>query len=219
MMNLLHILKTRYTTKAYDPSRKIPEESVKQLLEALRYSPSSVNAQPWHFIVADDEAGKKRLAKGAPQTSEVSYNWAKIMDASHVVLLCARDTLSDSYLDEVLEQESKDGRFSDDEKRDWLKEARAGYVQMHRDAGDVAIWNQKQVYLAQGFLLLSAATLGIDATPIEGFIPGLLEEEFGLKEKGLTPQVIVSLGYHAEQDNNARRPKSRLDESVVFSRA
>ncbi|PHI95264.1 NAD(P)H nitroreductase [Parasaccharibacter apium] len=218
-MDLPHILQTRYTTKAYDKTRRIPEETFKQLVAALRYSPSSVNAQPWHFIVADDEAGKQRLAKATPEGSALAYNRGKITDASHVVLLCARNELTESYLHSVLEQEEKDGRYQDAKARDEFAAARAGYVQQHKTAGDVAHWNQKQVYLAQGFLLLSAAMLGIDATPIEGFLPEVMSKEFGLAGKGLTPLVVVALGYHAESDNNAKRPKSRLAEKVLFSKA
>lgn len=108
-MNLLNVLKTRYTTKAYDTTRRIPQETMDQLLAALRYSPSSVNAQPWHFIVADNQAGKDRIAASTPGVS--SYNTPKIKDASHVIVLCARDVLSEDYLNEVLEQEDKDGRY------------------------------------------------------------------------------------------------------------
>lgn len=218
-MDLLQALRTRYATKAYDAARRIPEETVKQLLEALRYSPSSVNAQPWHFIVADDEAGKQRMAKATPDSGSLAYNRSKILQASHVVALCARDELPASYLEEVLNREEQDGRYVDQAAREGFATARAGYVQQHVDAGDVVHWNQKQVYLAQGFLLLSAGLLGVDATPIEGFLPEVFSEEFGLKEKGLTPLVLVSLGFHSDKDANAKAPKSRLTPEVLFSKA
>jgi len=48
-MDLLNSVKSRYTTKAYDSEKKIPQEKIKKLLEILRFSPSSVNIQPWHF--------------------------------------------------------------------------------------------------------------------------------------------------------------------------
>ncbi len=35
-MDLLNISKSRYTTKAYDPNRKIPHEQFTRLLEILR---------------------------------------------------------------------------------------------------------------------------------------------------------------------------------------
>ncbi|MCH4094036.1 MAG: hypothetical protein LKE96_06965 [Acetobacter peroxydans] len=61
--------------------------------------------------------------------------------------------------------------------------------------------------------------LGVDATPMEGFDAAALSEEFDLKRQGLTPVVLVSLGYHADGDFNAKLPKSRLQADVLFSRA
>ena len=52
-MDLLNISKSRYTTKAYDPNRKIPHEQFTRLLEILRLTPSSINIKPWHFFIAD----------------------------------------------------------------------------------------------------------------------------------------------------------------------
>ena len=55
----------RYTTKAYDVSSQVDQAIIDELLELLRLSPSSVNSQPWHFVVASTAEGKARLAKGA----------------------------------------------------------------------------------------------------------------------------------------------------------
>ncbi|MFS3135831.1 oxygen-insensitive NAD(P)H nitroreductase [Gluconacetobacter sacchari] len=216
-MDLSTVLRQRYATKAYDSGRRLPDAVVAQLMAALRDSPSSVNAQPWHFIVADDEAGKARIATGA--TGAFSYNTSKILNASHVVLLCARTSLPPAHLLAVLDQEQADGRFASEEAREGQRKTRGGYVTLHEEAGDLPAWTQKQAYIALGFLLLSAGALGVDATPMEGFDAGALDATFGLADKGLAPAVIVSLGYHAETDFNAGLPKSRLAADVVFSRA
>lgn len=216
MTNLIEILKHRYTTKAYEPGRRLPDDIAAQLLAALRYAPSSVNSQPWHFVVADDDAGKARIAKSV---ANALYNLPKIRDASLVVAIFARDSLPADYLRTVLDQEQADGRFADEAAREAQGKGRGGYVALHERKGDVASWAQKQAYIALGFGLLSAAVLGVDATPIEGFDPDALDAEFDLKAKGFSAAVIVSFGYHAESDPNAKLPKSRLPESVVFSRA
>ena len=39
-----------------------------------------------------------------------------------------------------------------------------------------------------------------------------------LTEKGLKASVIVSLGYRSETDFNAKLPKSRLTDDVIFTR-
>ncbi|WP_029846631.1 nitroreductase family protein, partial [Vibrio parahaemolyticus] len=99
-----------------------------------------------------------------------------------------------------------------------VRGGRSYFVNMHRfDLKDANHWMEKQVYLNVGTLLLGASTLEIDAVPIEGFDPKVLDEEFGLREKGYTSVVIVPLGYHAEDDFNAKTPKSRWDAETVFT--
>ena len=85
------------------------------LLEQLRHSPSSVNSQPWHFIVADSAEGKARLAKSTSQG--YAYNTPKLLDASHVIVFCTRTEMTEAHLDSVLDQEAADGRFRDDQAR------------------------------------------------------------------------------------------------------
>ena len=48
-MNFLSLMQNRYTTKYYDPNKKISKDDIDSLLECLRLTPSSVNCQPWHF--------------------------------------------------------------------------------------------------------------------------------------------------------------------------
>lgn len=215
-MQLTAIAKSRYTTKAYDATRKVPQEAIDTLLEQLRHSPSSVNSQPWHFIVASDEQGKARVAKGAE--GAFAYNEAKILNASHVIVLCTRTEMNDDHLNAVLAQEEKDGRFANAEAKAGQDGIRRGYVDMHKyDLKDVQHWMEKQTYLALGTLLLGAASLGLDATPMEGFDFKKLDAELGLREKGFSSLVIVSLGYRSENDFNAKLPKSRLSAEAVFT--
>ncbi len=214
-MTLLETLTHRHTTKAYDKTRKIPADIFAQLLAALRYSPSSVNSQPWHFFVADNDEGKARIAKAT--SGRFAFNALRVMDASHVIVLSSRTTLPAEYLQTISDQEQKDGRFADEATKESITKGRNVFVGLHEQMGDVATWAQKQTYIAQGFLLLSAAFLGVDATPMEGFDAAILDKELGLKEKGLAPAVIVSLGYHSDADFNAKLPKSRLPETSLFT--
>lgn len=215
-MQLTSLAKSRYTTKAYDASRKIPQETINELLEQLRHSPSSVNSQPWHFIVASDEQGKARVAKSAE--GGFVYNEAKMLNASHVIVFCTRTDMPESHLEAVLAQEATDGRFANDEAKAGQDKSRRGYVNMHKfDQKDVQHWMEKQTYLALGTLLLGAASLGLDATPMEGFDFKKLDEELGLRDKGFTSLVVVSLGYRSDSDFNAKLPKSRLPAETVFT--
>jgi len=215
-MNILAAATKRHTTKAYDPARRVPDDVMQQIYGLLRNSPSSVNSQPWHFIVASTPEAKARMAKGAQ--GGYSYNEPKITNASHVILFCVRVDADRQHLDNVLEQEQRDGRFKDEAAKAGQAKGRQGYVNLHRyTQKDLPQWLEKQVYIALGSAMLGAASLGVDTTPMEGIDAAALDAEFGLHEQGLSSLVMLSFGYHAEADFNAGLPKSRLTEEQVFT--
>ena len=114
-MDITHFAKNRHSTKAFDPSLKISEETFAQIRTLLRFSPSSVNSQPWHYVVASTEEGKQRVASATAK--DYAYNEPKILNASHVVVLCARTELDETHLSNVLEQEDADGRFASEDAK------------------------------------------------------------------------------------------------------
>ena len=216
-MNITQIALTRHTCKAYDPARKLSAEQIDELKTLLRHSPSSVNSQPWHFILAASDTAKAQIAK-ATEHPIYAANTPKILHASHIVVLCARTDFDDKRIALITDQEERDGRFPTPEAKSGQLKGRSYYVGMHRfDLKDTQHWMEKQVYLALGTLLLGAASYGIDATPIEGFDSRILNETLGLREKGLTSVVLAALGYRSAEDFNAKLPKSRLPADRVFS--
>lgn len=214
---LTQLVQARHSCKAFDPKRQIPADQVEALLEVLRFAPSSVNSQPWHFFLADNEAGKAKLVQGL--TGVFSYNAPKVQNASHVLVLCRRNDLETNYLNDLLEQEDRDGRFATPQAKEGLQKSRGMYADLHRNSlKDMAPWLEKQVYIALGSLLQSAAMLGIDACPMEGYDQQALDAALGLPEQGLSAVVLVALGYRSEQDFNATLPKSRFSAAQVITR-
>ncbi len=215
-MNIADIATKRYSAKAYDPHRHIGATQIEQLKTLLRFSPSSVNSQPWHFVIVESHEAKAKLARAT--TAPYGANASKVLNASHVVVLCARTELDNGHLDRVLAQEEADGRFPSAEGKAAQVKGRGFYVNMHlNELHDTQHWIEKQVYLALGTLLLGAAAMGIDATPIEGFDRDVMGEVLGLKERGLNAVVLAALGYHSEDDFNASLPKSRLPSDEIFT--
>lgn len=215
-MNLVDIAKSRYATKQFDGSKRIPEDLFLQIKALLRLSPSSVNSQPWHFVIADTPEGKQRLALGAQ--GHYRANEAKILNASHVVLFCAKIDMDDAYIETVTDREDQDGRFPNAQAKAQAIQVRRFYADLHRkERQDTQSWMEKQVYLNMGTLLLGAGVLGLDAVPIEGVDLQLLNEELALHEQGYTAVALVALGYRAEDDFNAALPKSRLPEEALFT--
>ena len=217
-MNLEETLNWRYTTKEFDTSKKISESDMEQVKNLLRMSPSSVNLQPWHFIVAETEAGKERIAKGTE--GFFHFNRPKVMNASAVVLFCSRTSANDDYMKHLLDVQDKDGRFPNEDIKNGMYGGMNAFADIHKyDLKDLQHWMEKQVYLNIGSFLLGVASLKIDATPMEGLDMKALDEEFGLREKGFTAITAVSIGYRADSDFNTtdKTPKSRLPESEIIT--
>jgi nitroreductase/dihydropteridine reductase len=215
-MDIVSKARQRYTVKSYDRERKVPADVIEQLREVLRLAPSSVNSQPWHFVVASTPEGKERIAKAAD--AGYQYNAAKIRDASHVIVLATKVAPDDAHLAAVLAQEEKDGRFVNEAAKASQHNGRMSYTNLHRfTQKDVPFWYEKQTYIALGNLLQAAALLDVGATPMEGFNGEVLDKELGLRDKGFAATVIVSLGYSSNEDFNAKLAKSRLPAEQVFT--
>ena len=217
-MNIIEALNWRYSTKDFDPNKKISKGDFDKVREILRLCPSSTNIQPWHFIIANSDEGKKRMAKGTQ--GFFIFNEAKILNASHVILFCSRLSANEDYMQHLLEKEDIDGRFPNDEIKERMNGGRNAFADIHKyDLKDLQHWMEKQVYLNIGNFLTAVATLGIDACPMEGIDIKVLDEEFGLREKGFTAITAVSIGYRTESDFNTtdKTPKSRLSEQEIMT--
>ena len=215
-MNLIEILNWRYSTKEFDPNKKISAADFEQVKALLRMSPSSTNIQPWHFIIASTEEGKARVAKGTQ--GFFHFNSKKVTDASHVIVFCSRTSADEDYMQHLLAKEDQDGRYPNDDIKQGMHAGRNIFADMHRyDFKDFQHWLEKQVYLNIGNFLLGIAALGIDAIPMEGIDLKAMDEEFGLRDKGFTSVTAVSIGYRTDTDFNAKTPKSRLPEEEIFT--
>ena len=215
-IDITQISTHRHTCKAFDPTRRIPPETLAAVKTLLRHTPSSVNSQPWHFVIAGTSTSKDKIA--ATLAGRFSYNGEKVRDASHVVVLCARREMNGAHLDALIEQEAADGRFATTEARVNQYNARGFYADLHRDElRDADQWMEKQVYIALGNLLLGAAALGLDACAMEGIDHAAIDTALGLQARDLRCVLLVALGYRSSADFNAALPKSRLPEAAVIS--
>lgn len=212
--------KRRHTAKAYDSSKTISDIDMKRVFSLLQLSPSSVNLQPWHFIVAGTVEGKDKIAKSTDE--KYPFNSPSIRNASHAIVFCSRIDADEDYQLRITAQEEIDGRFGDgdtNEGKAHRNAARKMFVDLNRTEGrDIRSWMQKQVYLNMGAFLLGVAALGIDATPMEGVDTDILNDEFDLKSKGFEALAVVTIGYNdVQKDYNASLPKSRLPMDEIIT--
>lgn len=180
-------------------------------MESLRLAPSSVNSQPWEFFIADTKEAKEKLLPAI-----ADFNHSRETDSDRLIVCAIHTDLDETYLQDLDDQEEADGRYQDPAYKVDNGQRRRFFVGKYRDAGEIACWAGKQAYIAQGFLLYTAAALGIHSTPIEGWDADKVDEILGLREKGMHAQYAVALGYGAADDHNAARPKSRWPAQRIF---
>lgn len=198
---LLQALRWRYATKVFDPKRKIPADVWSALEESMVLSPSSFGLQPYRFLVVEDPALRAQLMPHA-------WNQRQIVDASHLVVFAVRTAITEADIDRFLDRIVEVRGVT----RESLQSYRSMMTGMLLDPSfqPVAVhWAARQAYLALGNLLTSAAVLGIDACPIEGFVPAEFDRILKLPEQGFTSVVCCALGYRDETDKYARLPKVR----------
>ncbi|MGF1902819.1 NAD(P)H-dependent oxidoreductase [Aliivibrio sifiae] len=204
---IINDLENRYTTKKYDPSKKVSQDDLAVLLEALRLSASSINSQPWKFIVIESDEAKQRMHDSFANIHQ--FNQHHIKACSHVILFANKLEYTRSDYETVLNKAILDGRITEEQK-----EAAFGsfkFVDLNVDENNQhKAWTKPQAYLALGNALHTLARLNIDSTTMEGVDSSLLGELFSNELKGYECHVALAVGYHHEsEDFNATLPKSR----------
>jgi nitroreductase len=75
-------IKKRRSIRNYDPSFKIAENEIKELIELAMLSATSYNIQHWKFVVVTDTKLRKAIR-------EASFGQLQVTDASSLILVCA----------------------------------------------------------------------------------------------------------------------------------
>ncbi|WP_159795259.1 NAD(P)H-dependent oxidoreductase [Streptococcus halichoeri] len=194
--------------------QKISEDDLKLILDAAWQSPSSVGMEAWRFIVLNNEAVKEELK---PISWGAQY---QLETASHIVLLVAeKNTRYDSStIKKSLERRGFTGGEEMDLRLQTYKEFQTRDLEIADDPRALFDWSAKQTYIALGNMMTTAALMGIDSCPIEGF--DHKEVDHILAQHGIiTPNTegivtMLSLGYRLR---DPKHPHSRKPREEVIS--
>ena len=185
-MDFSDVAKSRRSVRSYDGSREITDQNLRDLFDAVRYSPSSYNLQPWEFVVVRSSAGKERLKACA-------YGQKHVAEASAVVIVLG-NTRPSVRAQEVMEDRVKKG-LMDSEKE---KNFRASVRNLSENPEMGKIWAVKSTSLAAMSLMLAAADMGLASCPMEGFDSDCVRKEFEIPEE-YEVVMLITLGYGREE--------------------
>ena len=173
---------SRRSIRQYDPT-PIDEADLRELLRLAGRAPSAYNAQPWRFVVVQDDAVKEKLAGAA-------YGQQQVLRAPATIVLY-------SDMANALE------RMPESMHPDMPADARAAGVENFRGTfGNQSVeereaWGNAQANIALGYLLLIAESLGYATSPMLGFDQEKVKALLGLPAHVRIP-ALVSIGRAAE---------------------
>lgn len=206
-MSLIDKLNWRYATKKFDATKKLSDEQLTTLLDAVQLAPSGAGLQPYRIIVVKDAAIKEQLREAARGQQQLTT-------ASHVVVFAAETTIDSSYVKNYIDRIAET-RGVDRVNLEGFESSINNHLNTMTAEGKT-ISNHKQSYIALGVLVSAAAELGIDACPMEGFDAAKFDEILGLKELGLTTSVIAPIGFRAQDDMLSKAVKVRKPKAELF---
>ncbi len=197
---ILQAHQDRFATKDFDSSKNITDEDLNFILEIARLSPSSYGLEPWQFLVVEDAKVRQKLLP-------VAWGQAQITDASHLIVLLARNEDSlfkQGYLRNHFESRGINSDF---------------YAENIGNIPNLDEWTKRQTYIALGNIMSTAKMINIDSCPMEGFSSAKeVAEVLGVDRTKFNVSAIVALGYSSSEP---KREKQRLspDEVIQFYQA
>ena len=214
--DIINAFNFRHATKEFDATKIISEDDMKFILETAHLSPSSFGFEPWHFIVVQDKELRellKPVAWGAP---------LKLDTASHFVLGLSMKASMVKHDSTYIMHMMKDVKQMPEEVIEMYSKFYREFQERDFDLDTdkkLFDWSSKQTYIALGNMMTSAALIGIDSCPIEGFhqeeAEALLQDKFGVDTTKYGLSYMLAFGYRKA---DPVFPKSRraLDEVVTW---
>jgi nitroreductase len=205
-MDYIHLLKKRYATKAMN-GRVVPDESIENILEAIRLTPTSSGLQPFEVFVITDKAVKSNIR-------EIAWNQSQITDCSHLFVFAAWDTYTADRINHMFDLTNEIRGFKNEGWENYRQQLLSNYTK--KDPQQNFEHAARQTYIAFMSAITQATAEGLDSTPMEGFDHAALDKLLNLNDKGLRSTLLLPIGYRdAEKDwlvhlKKVRKPMKEL---------
>ena len=211
MSDLLQKLQWRYATKKMNPAKRVPEEKVERILEAVRLTATSSGLQPYEVVVVTNPELREQIKPHA-------WGQAQITDCSHLLVFAAWDNYTPERINMMFDLVNEQRGFKNEGWEAYRQMLLSTYPQreQHVNFEHAA----RQAYIGFGMAVAQAAFEGVDSTPMEGFDPAKLDEILRLREKGLRSVTILPLGYRQREGDwlvnlkKVRRPREEFTSRV-----
>ncbi|ETT36818.1 nitroreductase family protein [Paenibacillus sp. BGI2013] len=186
----------RRSVKLYDPEVKISREEMTEILSEASRAPSSINLQPWRFLVVDTTEGKEKLAPLA------RFNQNQVLTSSAVIGVFI-DMKNAEHMEEIFGKAVELGYMPQEVKDMQLSKVLPYYENMPASA--IREVNMIDAGLASMQLMLVARAHGYDTNPIGGYEKDQIAEAFGMDKERYQAVMLISIGKSAKEGHPSYR--------------
>jgi nitroreductase len=187
--DFMEIMTGRRSIRNYDTSVKINKEEMTEILSKAILAPSSVNMQPWRFLVIESDEGKSTLAPLA------RFNQSQVETSSAMIAVLG-DLNNFENGEEIYSKAVELGYMPSE-----VKERQMASLSAHFSTLDPQV-NKETILIDGGLvamqLMLAARAHGYDTCPIGGFEKDKIVEAFGLDKDRYIPVMLISIGKAAD---------------------
>ncbi|CAG4910366.1 unnamed protein product [Acidocella sp. C78] len=177
-------------TKSAWTGAPVPDDTLQELYDLLKYGPTSANCSPARFLFLRSPESRERL-KPALNPGNIDKTMA-----APVTVIVAHDPQFYEHLPKL---------FPHADARAWF----AGNPDL---AEETAFRNGT---LQGAYLIMAARALGLDCGPMSGFDKAKVDQTF-LSDQGWRSNFLINLGYGEPADPFPRAPRLGFDEACVL---
>lgn len=184
-MEFKQVIAERKTNKDYT-GEIVSDQTIDQIIELARFSPSSFGSEPWEVLVIKNEGKGKDLIQ---ELKPLMWNQPNLNTASHIFFIFYKNRLNfienSSYVNEI------NAKF-DSVGADGAGVTNLMLNHIHQFESDINAWSRQQTYILLANILNAATSLGLGSTPMEGLEFPKVENFF--REKNIVDMDLLNLG-------------------------
>ena len=175
----------RKSVRVYDETVKISHEEMLTMIQEATTAPSSVNMQPWRFVVVESAEQKAKLKP------LIRFN-TRQNDTSAAMILIFGDLACYEYGEEIYNQAVEAGKMPAEVRDQQLATIIPYSKSFTKDQMTSIV--KVDASLAAMQLMLVARAHGYETNPIGGFEADQLAEAFDVDPERYVPVMILSIG-------------------------
>jgi len=207
------IVKTRRSSRRFEPNRKIPNAVLKDILESTQTAPSGFNIQPTHVMLVRSHEIKSSLA----QNAMLGFGNIQRVHDSAAVAVFLSDLEPHKRLDRIVELEKDSGARNENylaslpiaatflmgegHMSTWFKKTATNALsamQPMPTIDSVESWSYKNTAIMAQTLVLAAVSHGLGTCMMEGYDVRRTRQILRIPDRYAVPLMVV-MGYEYDE--------------------